>query len=91
MTNASRDNNNNPAIIGVSDANGTTILRIEADSSTHGLIISDGTTGTDFGGTNASKDENNVSTLLAISSVDGTTPIEIYVDSSTNGLLVKST
>ncbi len=90
MTNASRDNNNVPTLIGVDSTNGTTIYRVTAVPSTHGLNISDGTTGTDFGTNTASKDDNSVSTLLAVSSADGTTPVELYVDSSTGSLLTKS-
>ncbi len=90
MANAQRDNNNVPTIIGVSSANGTTIYNVQADASTHGMAVSDGTLGTDFGNTFASHDDNNVTTLLAVSSSDGTTPVEIYVDSATGSLLIKN-
>lgn len=91
MTNASRDNNNVPTIIGTSNTDGSTILRMTADPSTHGLMISDGVGGTDYGFTSAEHDDNSVPTILAVSSSDGTTPVPIYLDSSTGALLIKTT
>lgn len=90
MANAQRDNNNVPTIIGVSSSDGSTIYNVKADPSTHGLKISDGTTGTDFGNTYAGHDDNGVTTLLAVSSVDGTTPVELYVEAATGSLLIKN-
>lgn len=90
MANAKRDENSVPTLIGVLNTNGTGIVLVKVDPTTHGLLISDNTTGSDHGPVNAARDENSVPTLLAVSSADGTTPIPVYADSSGN-LLVQST
>ena len=90
MADAPRDNNNVPCLIAALNSNGSTIVRVQVDSSSHGLRISNGTSGSDHGPTDALKDSNMVSTLLAVSSSDGQTPVVVYSDSSGN-LLVKST
>lgn len=89
-TNAYRDENSVPTLIAASSSDGTTIVRVLANASTGGLLMANGTTGTDFGTTNACRDENFVPVLLAVSSTDGVTPVEVYADSS-GRLLVKST
>jgi len=90
MANASRDENSVRTLIAALDSNGSTIVRVEVDPNTHGLKISDGNTGTDFGPTDALRDENDVPTLLAVSSADGITPVVVYADVDGN-LLVQST
>ncbi len=89
MANAYRDENSVPTLIAASNLDGTTIIRVLADPTNHGLEVNDDTTGTDFGVPNAVRDENFVPVLLAVSSVDGVTPVEVYADSSGN-LLVDS-
>lgn len=89
-TNANRDQNNVPTLIGVLNTDGTTVTRVKADPTGHGLEVSDGTTGSDHGTLNAKRDENDVPCLMAVSSVDGKTPVAVYVDSSGN-LLIQST
>lgn len=102
MTNAYRDENSVPALIAASNVNGTTIVRIVADPSTHNLHVDDNTTGTDNGNNkgNAMKDENGVAVLIAVSSVtatvngvnyiQGVTPVEVYGDPATGALLTDS-
>lgn len=90
MANASKDQNGISSLVAMSSANGTTIIRVKVDSSTHKLKVSDGSTGSDLGPRVAGHDENSVSTLLAVSSSDGKTPVAVYTDSSGN-LLIKST
>ncbi len=90
MTSAYRDENSVPTLIAGLNTNGTTIVRVKASPTTHGLDISDGTTGSDHGPTNAPRDENFVPALLAVSSADGVTPVVVYADSSGN-LLVDTT
>lgn len=90
MATASRDENGVPTLLGALNTNGTTPIAIKANASNHGLEISDGTTGSDFGVANAVRDSNFVPVLMAVSSVDGVTPVEVYADSSGN-LLIKST
>lgn len=90
MTNAKRDNNMVPAITGLSDADGITILRVYADPNTHGLIIDDNTTGSGPARNDAVRDENSDAGLIAVSSADGKTPVPLYIKSTTNGLSVNS-
>ena len=91
MTNAYRDGNNVPTKTAVSNADGTTILRVKADPVTHGLAISDGTTGAVTTQANAPRDENGVPVMMAVSSADGVTLVPLAIDSATGKLLVKST
>lgn len=88
--NASKDQNGISTLVGVLNSDGSTIIRVQADSSTHALAVSDGNTGSNMGPTNAKKDGNRVATLLAVSSSDGVTPVAVYTDSSGN-LLIQST
>jgi len=89
MANAERDQNFVPTLIVALSTNGTTIVRVKADASSHGLMVSDAATGSDHGPVNALRDDNFVPTLLAVSSLDGVTPVVVYADSSGN-LLVDS-
>lgn len=96
MANASRDQNNVPTLICASSSDGTTPIKVKADTTNHGLKVDDNTTGTDHGVQNAVRDENFVPVLLAVSSqtitvggidyIQGVTPVEVYAD--TNGSLL---
>lgn len=86
MANAYKDENGVSTIIGALNTDGSTIVRVLADPSTHVLNVNDGTTGTDYGPVNDLKDANGVNCLMAVSSVDGVTPVVLYVDS--NGALL---
>ena len=90
MTNAQIDGNDRPTMIGVSNTNGTSIVRVTAVPTNHGLSIVDGTGQADLGnnGNNAMLDDNSKQVLLAVSSVDGVTPVEVYVKASTGQILV---
>lgn len=88
--NASIDSNSDATLTAALNTDGTTITRVQVNSTNHALKISDGTTGTDHGSNHALTDENGRKTLIAVSSADGITPIEVYCDSSGN-LLVDST
>ncbi len=87
MADAPRDSNQIPALLGVLNTDGLTIIPIKANASTHGLKVSDSTTGTDHGPTNAKRDQNQVTSLVATSSVDGVTPVVVYADASGNLLI----
>lgn len=90
MSNASRDNNFVPTKIAVLNTDGSTIVPLRVNPTTHALNVSDGTTGTDHGPTNAARDQNFVPTLIGVSSADFKTPVVVYAD--VNGkLLTKST
>lgn len=91
MTNAYRDQNRIETKIALSNADGTTILPLKVDPTTHGLNISDGTTGSVTTVVYAPRDENRFPVLMAVSSVDGITPVPLAIDSATGKLLVKST
>lgn len=87
MANAVRDNNGVPAIMGVLNTDGVTPTAAKASPTTHGLDVSDSSTGSDFGNDWADRDENSVTTLVA-TDTDGNI-IPLYVNSS-GALLVKS-
>lgn len=93
MTSASKDENGISTLIAASKNDGTTIVRIQANASNHGLTIDDAHTGSDNGnnGGNAMRDENAVPVLIATSSADGKTPIEVYGDPVTGAILIDST
>lgn len=84
------DDNHVATLTGILNTNGTTITNVKANSSTHGVLVNDGSTGTDNGPSQAMFDDNHVPTAIAVSSSDGVTPVPLYVDSS-GALLVKST
>lgn len=78
MSNAKRDENGVPVLLAGSNVDGTTIIPVSADPSSHRLKVSDGTTGSDHGPTNAPRDENGVPALMGVSSSDGITPVVAY-------------
>lgn len=102
MTNAYLDENSVPTLIAASKNDGETIVRIQANATSHGLIIEDGSTGTSNGNNNgnAARDENMRPVLLAVSSqtttvngvdyIEGVTPVEVYGDPATGSLLIDS-
>ena len=90
MAESVRDDNRVASMTGVLDTNGTTIVRIKANPTTHIIDALDAETGSDFGGDNAIRDNNGVPVLLALSSSDGTTPVPLYVG-STGQIMIKST
>jgi predicted dienelactone hydrolase len=87
---APRDENRIPVILAALNTDGVTPNLVYADNVLHALMVSNGTTGFDFGIVNASRDENRRTVAMAISSVDGTTPVELYSDSLYR-LLIQST
>ena len=89
MANAERDQNDVPTLLAYYPTNADN-ERIYANATTHGLKVSDGTTGNDQGPQNAYRDQNGVPGIMAVSSVDGVTPVVVYTDGAGN-LLVQST
>ena len=88
MTNAQRDSNNVPTLIGVLNSDGNTIVRVKVNvSSNNSLKVDNASTGSDNGPTRALRDENMVPTLIAVSSVDGITPVAVYTDVNGNLLI----
>lgn len=101
MSNAKRDQNNVPTKIGVSNADGITIVLLKITSSTNAMQISDGTSGVDHGTVNAKRDENEVPCLMGVASmnytdpngniyVQGVTPVAVYFTSD-GKMLTQST
>ena len=90
MANAGHDQNTRPTIICASQTDGTTIVQIQADPSTHVLKVSDNTTGSDNGNNNgnAMEDENSVSVWTALSSANDGSIIEVY--GLNNAVLINS-
>lgn len=90
MADASLDQNSVAAKTGALNTDGITPTRIKVNATNHGIVINDGTTGSNNGRTVASRDGNSRPVLLAVSSADGVTPVEVYAD-STGALLIQST
>ncbi len=90
MTQAKRDNNQIPVILGVLNTDGETPTPPQANPTTHALNYDDHATGSDFGDDLASRDENGITTMMAVSETDGLTPVALYVNSS-GQLLIDST
>jgi len=90
--NARLDENSNATITCISNADGATVVRIQADFATNSMHVSDGTSGTDKGNNlgNAFFDENSRPVWFAVSSADGSSPIEVYGDPATGSVLVNS-
>lgn len=91
MTDAKRDNNQIPTLLGSSSTDGSTPVPVKANSTTHGIIVDDAGTGSDLSGDNASRDDNGVPVAMGVSSDDGETPVPIYADPSNGKLFIKST
>lgn len=90
MAEAKRDDNLVITVMGVLNTDGATPTRLQANPTTHGILISDGTSGTDFGSDNAARDNSGYPVLLAVSNSDGSTPVPLYINSS-GQLLIKTT
>jgi len=91
MTNAIRDNNGIPVALATSNADGVTVLPMQVDPTTHGIILDDNTTGTDKSpNSNAKRDQNQVPVMMGVSSVDGVSRVALYIDSATGKLLLNS-
>lgn len=82
MANAAKDQNGVSSLTCVLNTDGETVVRVETDPVSHGLMVNNGTTGADNGPSNALHDENDIPTLLAVSSADGKTPVTVYADAS---------
>lgn len=84
------DNNRIPAMLAVSDADGSSVLPVYANAATNSLKVDDDVTGSDLGGNPDPRDENRKIAFFAVSAVDGVTPVAVYCDSVTNALLIRS-
>lgn len=92
MAEAKRDNNGVTSQLAVSNTDGRTPLKLQADPVTHRVKVNNGTTGSDVSAnTDARRDGNYVPTMEAARSSDGLAPVPLYIDSATGFLLIKST
>ncbi len=82
MANAKRDPNRVTTLTALLETDGTTIMNLGAEPTTHTLMVDDNTTGSDNGPTpeRALRDENYVTTIYAVSSADGETPVALYAN-----------
>ncbi len=82
MATAAIDSSSNQSMTALLNTDGSTITRLRVTASNHRLNTTDGTTGTDHGGTHAFFDDNQRTTLFAVSNVDGVSLVALYADSS---------
>lgn len=87
---AAVDANGRESITGRLNTDGLTITRVRANASTHQMLVDEGSTGSDNGGTFAATDANDRPTVFAVSESDGKTLVGLYVNSS-GELLIDST
>ena len=78
MTNAKRDNNHIPALMGILCTDGVTPVAIAIDAG--GNMMVDEVSTISVAATMAQRDENHVPTWMGVSSVDDVTPTPIYVN-----------
>lgn len=84
------DENRIPSIIGVSENDGSTLISIKADATSHSMMVVSGLGGADHGGNPDPRDENRKVAFFATSAVDGVTPVAVYADATTGGLLIRT-
>lgn len=80
--NASIDENSKATITAVLNTNGTDIVRVGVNPTTHVLNVDDNTTGSDNGGNEAATDANGRVTMFAESSNADGVLVALYADSS---------
>lgn len=84
MADAKRDNNYVPTKIAVLNTDGSTIVLVKGNPTSHAISVNNNTTGSDNGPTpiRSLKDNNGVSTMIVVSEVDGVTPVVLYANSN---------
>lgn len=87
---AAIDQNGVKSLLGTDSADGNGTVAVLANPSSRRLLVSDGSTGSDFGPEDAPRDENSTTALMGVSSADGVTPVVIYADPLTGRLLIDS-
>jgi hypothetical protein len=90
MTNATRDNNHIPVVLGTSNNDGITPLPVQVNPTLHSVEVDEEQTGSDLSGDDATRDENMVTVMMGVSNVDGVTPTAIYIDSVSGKLLINT-
>ena len=90
MSDAKRDANRVPTMMGVSSVDGVTPLPIQVDVITGKLLAkAEGISSSLAPEEPAKRDANRVPGILGTSSTDGTTPIPLSVDENDNGLRIQ--
>ena len=89
---AKHDENTRPTMIAVSNADGDTVVKAQANPVSHYLIAQDATGGSDNGNNNdvAMIDENGVAVMTALASDGSGKIIELYINPLTKQLLINS-
>ena len=90
MIQAIKDNNGINSALAILNTSALTPSLLKAREGFHALHMSNGTTGSDYGGTPAKRDDNMVPVIMALSETDGVTPVALYCDSD-GKLLVDTT
>ena len=86
MADVIKDENHVTTISALSYVDGTTIVPIQIDSATSGLIV-DTINSVSTAAMNAARDGNHVTTLMGVDSVSGD-PIPLFANPVTGGVLV---
>ncbi len=89
MTDAIRDENHVPSLLGLSYVDGVTVVPIKVNSANGGIEF-DETNTVSTQAQQAARDNNHVKTLMAVDSVSGEA-IPVFVNPSTGGILVDMT
>ena len=87
MTNAIRDKNHVSVIMATSYLDGVTLVPIQVNSVTNGIVTDMTHTISFTPSPVAIRDEDHVHVLMGVSSVDGT-PCPVYADPVTGGILI---
>ena len=84
------DENNKPTAICASKNDGTTIVPIQANPTTHYVRVSSAMSADNGNnGGNAMLDENSVPVFMALSSTGDGTLVEVYADPATGAILIE--
>jgi len=88
MANAKTDSNQIPTMLGLLNSDGETPTLLKINPTTHGLDVSNGTSGSDVGRDTADHDDNQRTTMCATDANGAIIPLWI---NSSGQLLIKST
>lgn len=91
MATAKKDVNKVSTLLLTSSADGETPINAAINTANHGIMIADGTTGSDLSDDIASRDSNGETVLMGVSETDGVTPTAVYANAADGSLLVDST
>ena len=87
MTEAKRDNNRQPTLLGTLQSDGLTPTLLKVNPTNGAVKVVDGATGTASTLVDAPRDNNRVTAMMGVSSTDGKTPVPMAVDVNGNWLI----